>query len=234
MQDAGTIIRVKLFMSCETGPLKDSFNIIAEIEGSEYPEQVVVMGGHIDSWDVGRGAMDDGGGVMAAYFALDTIKNLGLVPKRTIRIIAWVDEENTGRGETTYYESQSNEQLDNHMIGIESDIGVFTPSAYSHTSDATPGQIAMMQDIVDLMGELGNGTIDLVEGEGGADTSSLYEYAGVPVSELYTDSSIYFYYHHSVADTIDKLNSYDFGDCAASLGILSYIIADSDENFREL
>ena len=221
-------------MNCETGPLKDGYNVIAEIKGSVFPDEVVVMGGHIDSWDVGRGAMDDAGGVMAAYFALDTIQRLGLTPKRTIRLIAWIDEENTGRGELTYYESQSTEQLANHMMAIETDEGVFTPSAYTHTVDATIGQIDTLQEIVGLMSNLGDGLIELVEGEGGADTSALHENANVPVSELVSDSSIYFYYHHTAADTIDKLNSLDFGDCSASLAILSYVIADMDDKFTEL
>lgn len=221
-------------MNCESLPTTSSNNIIAEIIGSEKPDEVILMGGHIDSWDVGRGAMDDAGGVIACISALHTIKELGLIPKRTIRVIAWVDEENTGAGESAYFNSLDKSQLDNHVLAIESDSGIFSPIGFTYTSDASAGQIDYLEQIIRLMTNLGNGLMLAYEGEGGADTSMLHEDGNVPVSELLSDNSRYFWYHHSVADTIDKLSPSELGDCIAALGILTYVAADTEEAYNKL
>lgn len=228
-----TTIIVHLKMNCESLPLTSSYNIITEIVGSEKPDEVILMGGHIDSWDVGRGAMDDAGGVIACISALHTIKELGLTPKRTIRVIAWVDEENTGAGEMAYFNSLDETDLDNHVLAIESDAGVFSPLGFTYSKDATAEQINYLEEVVSLMSSLGNGVMRVFEGEGGADTSILND-NGVPVTELRSDNSKYFWYHHSVADTIDKLSPSELADCVASLGILTYVVADTEEAFNKL
>ena len=194
------------------------------------------MGGHIDSWDVGRGAMDDAGGVVACISALHTIQKLGYIPRRTIRVIAWVDEENTGAGAKAYFHSLSEHQLSNHILAIESDIGVFSPTGFTYTHDATNGQKEFLQSILfDFMSELGSDVgMHISEGEGGADTSILHEEGNVPVTELRTDNSRYFWYHHTVADTIDKLSPTELSDCVAALGILTYVVADYEVPFNKL
>jgi len=127
----GEEVRIKLNMNAKTLPETESRNIIAEIKGSEYPDEIVVMGGHIDSWDVGQGVMDDAGGCFAAWEALRFIKNLGLKPKRTIRVVMWTNEENGLRGGTTYRDSvKVDGTLENHILAIESDSGVFKPEGF--------------------------------------------------------------------------------------------------------
>ena len=216
-------------------PLADSYNLIAEVRGSENPEEIILLGGHVDSWDVGNGAMDDGGGVFAAYYALKTIVSLDLKPKRTIRIIAWVDEENSGRGADAYYASLSQEEINNHVLAYESDSGVSTPVGFSFTSDATPGQIDLLSRIVlELMSPLGYGNMTTSEAGGGADTEILHEEGGVPVSELLVDTSHYFWYHHTAADTIDKIDKNSMADCSAGMSILAFVISDYELSFNKL
>ena len=234
-QDSNVTIQVRLFLSCNSSrPLGSSYNVIGQVNGTEWPEQVVLLGGHIDSWDVGSGAMDDGGGIVACYFALHTLQKLGLFPKRTIRVIGWVDEENTGAGEKAYFASLSALELSQHVLAIESDSGVFNPTSFTKTDDATPGQSQLLHEIVTyLMKGVGRTQMQIVTSDGGADTDLLRE-AGVPVSELLSDGSKYFWYHHSDADTIDKLNSDEVADCVSALAILIHIVADYPIPFNSL
>ena len=125
----GERVVVRLTMGAQLLADAPSRNVIGEIRGSEFPDEVIVMGGHIDSWDVGRGAMDDAGGVVAAWEALRVLKRLGLTPKRTIRVVGWTNEENGGRGGAAYRDAHRSE-LDNHILAIESDGGVFKPLGF--------------------------------------------------------------------------------------------------------
>ncbi len=130
MQERGERIEVLLKMQAQTLPDSPSRNVMGEITGSEHPEEVVVLGGHIDSWDVGQGAMDDGGGVVAAWEAVRLIKELGLKPRRTIRVVGWVNEENGGAGGRQYAADHADEE---HVLAIESDEGVFSPEGFGFT-----------------------------------------------------------------------------------------------------
>ena len=132
IQDRGGKVTVKLKMDGHFIPDGWSRNVIGELPGSEFPEEVVVMGGHIDSWDVGQGAMDDGGGCVAAWEALRIIKELGLKPKRTIRVVMWTNEENGTRGGNAYRDNHM-DNLKNHILAIESDGGVFSPEGFGFT-----------------------------------------------------------------------------------------------------
>ena len=220
LQDRGERIRVKLVMSAKTLPDAPSRNAVAEIVGSEKPHEVVVFGGHIDSWDVGRGAMDDGGGVVVAWEAVRLLQRLGLKPKRTIRVVGWTNEENGGRGGQGYRDAHKAE-VDKHILAIESDAGVFKPQGFGFTgSDAA---FEIVKQVGTLLDRIGAGAV--VRGGGGADIAPIMA-LGVPGMGLNVDGAKYFWYHHTDADTIDKLDPRDMALCVATMAVMAYVIAD--------
>ena len=218
--DRGETVKVKLTMSAKTMPDAPSRNVMGELVGSEKPDEIVVFGGHIDSWDVGRGAMDDGGGVVVAWEAVRLLKRLGLRPKRTIRVVGWTNEENGGRGGQAYRDAHKAE-VDKHVLAIESDGGVFKPQGFTFTgSDAAFDilkQIAVLLDRIDADA--------MVKGGGGADIGPITA-LGVPGLGLNVDGTRYFWYHHTAADTIDKLDPNDMARCVATMAVMAYIAAD--------
>jgi carboxypeptidase Q len=220
MQDRGERIRVKLVMSARSLPDAPSRNVVAELVGSERPDEIVVFGGHIDSWDVGRGAMDDGGGVVVAWEALRLLKRLGLTPRRTIRVVGWTNEENGIRGGQAYRDTHRAE-LDKHILAIESDGGVFKPQGFGFTgSDAA---FEIVKEIGTLLGPIGAGSI--TRGGGGADIGPIMA-RGVPGMGLIVDGARYFWYHHTDADTVDKLDPREMALCVAAMAIMAYVAAD--------
>ena len=223
IQDRGGTITVKLKMDGHYIPDGWSRNVVAELPGTEFPEEVIVMGGHIDSWDVGQGAMDDGGGCVAAWEAVRLLKELGLQPKRTIRVVMWTNEENGMRGGNAYRDQYINE-LDDHILAIESDGGVFSPEGFGFTgSDAAR---TLVQDIANLLEPIGSNFIG--DSGGGADIGPIMR-EGVPGMGLRVDGSKYFWYHHTNADAIDKLDQDEFNRCVASMAIMAYVVADMDD-----
>jgi carboxypeptidase Q len=222
MASRGEKVRITLKMSAQTLPDAPSRNVVGEIVGSSKPDEVVVLGGHIDSWDVGQGAMDDGGGVVAAWQALKIIKQLGLKPKRTIRVVAWTNEENGSRGGTGYRDAHLAE-LDKHVMAMESDNGVFKPSGIGVS--AGEGGMAMVADIASLLRSF-NATATR-EGGADADTGPLNA-AGVPALSPIVDGTRYFWYHHSSADTMDKLSPREIAECVALMAVAAYVVADMD------
>jgi len=225
MQDRGEELLINLKMEAETLPDAQSRNIIAEIKGSVKPEEIVVIGGHIDAWDVGQGAMDDAGGCFAAWQALRIIKELGLKPRRTIRLVMWTNEENGLQGATEYKNMvQKNGELENHVLAIESDSGVFDPKGFGFTG--SDEAYKMVQAIGKLLNPIKAGTIN--RGGGGADIGPIMR-EGVPGMGLNVDSSRYFWYHHSAADTIDKLKESEFNNCAAAMAVMAYVAADMEQ-----
>jgi carboxypeptidase Q len=223
LQERGERPRVKLSMEARTLPDARSRNVVAELRGRERPDEVVVLGGHSDSWDVGQGAMDDGGGVVAAWEAVRLLQVLGLRPRRTVRVVAWVNEENGLRGGTAYREAHLAE-LDRHAAAIETDAGVFRPLGFGFTgSDAA---FAMVQQIGRLLEPIGAGEIR--RGGGGADIGPIME-QGVPGLGLNVEGERYFWYHHSDADTIDKLDPRALGQCVAALAVMAYVLAELPE-----
>jgi len=223
MQDRGERIRVKLTMSARTLPDAPSRNPMGEIVGSEKPDEIVVFGGHIDSWDVGRGAMDDGGGVVVAWEALKLLKRLGLTPRRTIRVVGWTNEENGGRGGQAYRDAHKDE-LEKHVLAIESDGGVFKPQGFgfsgSDTAFETVKQIGTLLDRIESGG--------IVKGGGGSDIAPIMA-LGVPGLSLTVDGTRYFWYHHTEADTIDKLDPREMALCVATMAVMAYVVADMPE-----
>lgn len=218
--DRGERVVVRLALEAQTLPDRPSRNVLAELTGREKPDEFVVLGGHSDSWDVAPGAMDDAGGCLAAWEAVRLLHELGLRPRRTLRVVLWVNEENGLRGARAYAAEHAAE-LTNHVLAIESDIGVFRPEGFSfHGVEAARG---LVQEIANLLGE--TGATRVIEGGGGADTSPLLD-KGVPVMELQTAHEKYFWYHHTRADTLDKLDRHEFNLCVASLAAMAYIVAD--------
>ncbi len=230
MQSRGINPVIELKMDAKTMPEKvPSHNIIAEIEGSKYPEQIVVIGGHIDSWDVGQGAMDDAGGIFAAWQALRVIEQLGLQPKRTIRLVMWTDEESGITGGKAYKEMvQENGNLDNHILAIESDSGVFDPIGFGFTG--SDEAYALIKKIGKLLAPVEASKIR--RGGGGADISPLMQ-EGVPGMGLWVDGTRYFWYHHTEADTIDKLNKKDFNECVAAMAVMAFVTADMEQTLSQ-
>ncbi|MGI9175081.1 MAG: M28 family metallopeptidase [Rhodothermales bacterium] len=223
MQDRGQPLRLRLQMEAETLPDVPSRNVVAEIVGREKPEEVVVLGGHIDSWDVGQGAMDDGGGCVAAWEAVRLMKKLGLRPRRTVRVVLWTNEENGLRGGEAYRDQHESE-LENHVLAIESDAGTFKPTGFGFTG--TPEAYAIVQEIGRLLAPIEAGTI--TRGGGGADIGPMRPY-GVPLMGLAVDSEKYFWYHHTPADTIDKLDPDELARCVAAMAVMSYVVAELPE-----
>ncbi len=223
MQDRGERPVVRLRMSARTLPDAPSRNVVAELKGSEKPEEVVVLGGHLDSWDVGQGAMDDGGGSVVSWQALRVLKALGVKPRRTVRVVLWTNEENGLRGGSAYRDAHAAE-LGGHVLAMESDGGVFQPTGFGFSgSDAA---FATVREIGSLLERIGAGTV--TRGGGGADIGPMAR-DGVPMMGLSVEDSRYFYYHHSDADTMDKLNPREMALCVATMAVMAYVVADLPE-----
>lgn len=223
-QRRGVTPVLRMRMEATNLPPARSRNVLGEIRGSTAPEEVVVVGGHVDSWDVGRGALDDGGGCIAAWEALRILRELGLRPRRTIRCVLWTDEENGVVGGKAYRDAHKHEAA-RHVLAVESDNGAFNPVGYGFTgSDAARG-------IMDAIGglaatRLGMGKV--TKGGADADTGPLLE-EGVPVASLRVAGEKYFWFHHTDADTPDKVDPDALNRCAAALAILAYSVADLEE-----
>jgi carboxypeptidase Q len=223
MQDRGERIVVRLMMEAQTLPDVESRNVIAEIVGHERPEEVVVLGGHIDSWDVGQGAMDDGGGSVAAWEVVKLLHRLGLRPRRTVRAVLWTNEENGLRGGTAYRDAHDAE-LTNHVLAMESDGGVFKPAGFGFTgSDAA---FEMVREIGTLLESIEASSV--TRGGGGADIGPIMR-EGVPGMGLQVDGSRYFWFHHTNADTIDKLDAREMALCVATMAVMAYVVADMED-----
>ena len=225
LQDRGEPVVVTLRMGARTLPDAPSRNVVAELVGREKPDEVVVLGGHIDSWDVGQGAMDDGGGSVAAWEAVRLMQRLGLRPRRTVRVVLWTNEENGGRGAEAYAAAHAGE-LERHVMAMESDNGVFNPRGYvlggSDSAAAVVRRVAALMQPISAIG------VQRVEGSPAADTEPLAE-AGVPAMELDVEGSRYFWYHHSGGDMLDKLDPGELARCVAAMAVMAYVVADLPE-----
>ncbi len=223
MVDRGERVEIELKMEAKTLPDAWSRNVVAEIRGREFPDEVIVFGGHIDSWDVGTGMMDDAGGSLAAWEAVLLMKKLGLQPRRTVRVVLWTNEENGTRGGNGYRD-QHMAELDNHILAMESDGGVFKPAGFGFTgSDAA---FDVMQEIGTLLEGIEAGAV--TRGGGGADIGPIMQ-EGVPGMGLNVDGSKYFYYHHTDSDTIEVLDAHEFALCVATMAVHAYVVAEMPE-----
>jgi carboxypeptidase Q len=218
----GQKVVVTLKMSAKTLPDAQSHNVIGELTGREKPNEIVVMGGHIDSWDVGQGAMDDAGGVVVAWEAIRLLKKLGLTPRRTIRVVGWTNEENGSKGGQAYRDAHQQEV---HQLAIESDGGVFSPLGFGFTG--TPAARAIIEAIGSLLAPINANKIEA--SGGGADIGPIMA-TGVPGMGLNVDGSRYFWFHHTDADTPDKLDRAEVQRCVAVMAVMAYIAADLEQS----
>jgi carboxypeptidase Q len=213
---------VRLKMEAHTEADVESANVVGELRGRELPDEIVVVGGHLDSWDVGAGATDDGGGCVAAMDALRVMKKLGLRPRRTVRVVLWTNEENGTRGGTAYRDLHRAE-LSRHLALIESDNGVFRPLGFGVAGgDRARRTVAA---IATLLAPIG--ASEVVSGGDGADIAPSAREAHIPALSLEVDGSKYFTIHHTQADTIDKIDPGEMSKCAAALSVMAYVLADA-------
>jgi len=233
--DAGNRVVVHLAMEAQTLPDADSANVIGEIPGREKPEEVVVMGGHLDSWDVGQGAQDDGSGCITALEAVALIRKLGLRPRRTIRVVFWTNEENGLAGGKAYRE-WIGANLANHVSAIEMDGGAERPLGFGFggfargaSDPATDAAMARLAEIGKLLDRIGAG--ETLRGGGGADISPLTR-DGVPSLGLRTVGTHYFDWHHTDSDTVDKIQPEEFRLNIAAMAVMSYVLADMPERLE--
>ncbi|WP_031496051.1 M20/M25/M40 family metallo-hydrolase [Bryobacter aggregatus] len=220
---SGEKVTVHQYSEAKQLPDADGANVMGEIRGSERPDEVIVLGGHLDSWDVGQGAQDDGGGVIASLQALVILKQLGLKPKRTIRVVFWANEENGARGGIAYRD-QFQDQLKNHVIAIEMDGGAERPVGLGITGGGAKA-LEQMKEIGKLLQPIGAGLV--TAGGGGTDIAPIMR-DGVIGSGVRTGGGRYFEWHHTDADTFDKINPEDFKKNVAQLAVFAYVLADMD------
>ncbi|XP_048882028.1 carboxypeptidase Q-like [Brienomyrus brachyistius] len=219
----GHKIVVRLSMAAKTLPDADSFNTVAEIRGSEHPEQVVLISGHLDSWDVGQGAMDDGGGAVISWEALSLLKDLSLRPRRTVRAVLWTAEEQGGVGAAQYFQLHK-VNISNFDLVMESDLGTFRPLGIQFTGSQKAR--AIMREVMKLLEPI-NATALEEHGEG-TDINQWME-AGVPGASLHTADSKYFWFHHSNGDTMTVQDPMEMNLCSAVWATVAYVIADLEE-----
>jgi carboxypeptidase Q len=226
MVDRGTPVRLKLMMEAHFLPDADSANVIGEIRGRELPNEVVLVSGHFDSWDVGTGSTDDGGGAISTWEALRMMKKLNLRPRRTVRVVLWTNEENGGRGGLAYRDAHAAE-LANHVMMLECDGGVFRPTGFGFTgSDAARAKV---RDIATLLSGIHADAISAA-GEG-ADISPSVQQAGIPSMSLDVDGN-YFLIHHTPADTVDKIDPLEIARSSGAIAVMAYVIAEMPERLR--
>jgi carboxypeptidase Q len=226
MQDRGTPVRLRLKMEARFLPEADSFNVVGEIKGRERPHEVVVVGGHFDSWDVGTGATDDGGGCIVTWEALRLMKKLGLRPRRTVRVVLWTNEENGLRGGLAYRDRYQ-DQLANHVLMLESDSGVFKPTGFGFSGSDTAR--ARIKEIASLLAPIQADHVGLTGG--GADIGPSVQAANIPALSLEVEGD-YFLIHHTQADTIDRINAGDMSRAAAAIAVMAYVVADMRDRLR--
>lgn len=233
MQARGIAVVVNLKMEARTLPDALSANVVGELRGSTHPEQIVVIGGHIDAWDVGHGAHDDGGGCIIAMEAINVLRKLNMIPQRTIRVVLWTNEENGLRGAKAYARVHADE-LSNHVAAIESDSGVFAPRGYGVQCKDEDRQNLAAEQMTEILGLLSSsiGPLTAKTGFSGADVSPMKN-AGVILMGHRVEGSKYFNYHHSHADTIDKVDRDELSQNVAVLAVVAYIIADMPQRIGD-
>ena len=220
LSDRRVPIRVRLEMDAHFEPDAQSYNVLAELRGRELPNQIVLVGCHFDSWDVGVGASDDGGGCIVTWDAVRLMKKLGLQPRRTVRVVLFTNEENGLRGGNGYRDAHADE-LENHVLLLESDGGVFDFAGFGFTGPDSARRT--VTEIASLLGGLGATTI--FPSGGGADIGPSATAAGIPTMS-HNVTGDYFLVHHTPADTIARITPRQMSDNAAAIAVMAYVVAD--------
>ena len=232
-EDAETIVhlvkqgpvRMRLTLTPQLLPDVPGYNVIADLKGSEHPEEIVIISGHLDSWDLGTGAIDDGAGVVAAMGAVQLMKELHLQPKRTIRMVAWMNEETGSRGAKAYTKAREAEAAQ-HIGAIESDLGAGHPMGFQ--AKASAAAIAMLQPMAKVLEPFGANLMTPSADDVGADISPLAA-LGVPTFGEMQDGRVYFNYHHTAADTLDKVVPRELQENVAAMAVLAFTLAELPE-----
>jgi carboxypeptidase Q len=228
MNDRGDRPTLRLKMEAKFLPDAESANVIAELKGTERPDEIVLISGHYDSWDVGQGAHDDGGGCIVAWEAARLLKELGLRPRRTIRVVLYTNEENGLRGGNAYRDAHRAE-IAKHVLAIESDSGVYRPEGFGLAATAPPQVRANLQEIAKLLA--GIGAAGIAPTGGGADIGPIMR-EGVVGASLDVEGSRYFDIHHTPADTLDKVDPRELALCVATMAVMAYAVADLPESLK--
>lgn len=218
-------VRVHVTLTPQTLPDTESFNVIGELKGSEKPDEVVVLGGHLDSWDLGTGALDDAAGVAVSMQVPYLIKQLNMKPKRTIRVVAFMNEENGGAGGRGYF-AEANKDISKQFAAIESDLGASHPLGFYFSGK--PDAMAFFAPISSVLRAQGANQVQFQPGGVGADIGPLTQ-AGVPSFAPWFDQRSYFNYHHTAADTFDKINPKELSELAGVMAVLAYGLANLEQ-----
>ena len=194
-------------------------NVIGELKGTEFPDQYITVGGHLDSWDPAEGAMDDGAGCVQSIEVLRALKAIGYHPRHTIRVVLFANEENGGRGGRKYADA-AKAAGEQHLLGLESDNGGFTPRAF--TLSLSEDKLAAIQPWVKLLKPYG--VYELEQGGGGSDVNPMGRQLGAVVGELRPDSQRYFEYHHARTDVLENVNKRELELGAVNMAALIYLV----------
>ena len=217
----GVKVRMRLKMEARFEPDVESFNVVGEIKGSEKPGEIVLVGGHFDSWDPGMGASDDGVGCVVTWEAARLMKKLNIRPKRTVRVVLFTNEENGMRGGNGYRDQHA-EEAGNHIMAVESDSGVFAPARLGFSGSEAARKI--IAEIATLLTPIGMQEVS--GGGGGADIGPISALGKVPMMAYSGDSTKYFTIHHTPADTVDRIDPREVSRAAAALTAMIYVVAD--------
>ncbi len=223
LSDRGVRVRVRLKMEAHFEADAESANVFAEITGREFPNEIVLVGCHFDSWDTGAGASDNGVGCVVTWEALRLMKKLGIQPRRTVRVGLFTNEENGLRGGNAYRDAYKGSAAD-HVLALESDSGVFAPASLGFTG--SPAATERMRDIGTLLTPLG---LTIGSGGGGADIGPIAQAGKVPMMAYEGDATRYFTIHHTPADTVDRIAPDEVSKAAASIAVVAYVVADMPE-----
>ncbi|HWY22906.1 MAG TPA: M20/M25/M40 family metallo-hydrolase [Candidatus Acidoferrum sp.] len=215
-------VRMHLTLVSQKLPDETSYNVVADLKGSEHPEQIVVVSGHLDSWDLGTGAIDDGAGVVIAMEAAEILQRLHLRPARTLRVIAWMDEETGGSGSKAYTAEYSND-FPHHVAAIESDAGAAHPLGF-HVK-ALPAALDGLRPVQSVLQSIGATVLQPTTYPPGADIEAMSN-AGVPAFGVMQDGRTYFNFHHTAADTLDKVIPSELRENAAAMAVLAYALTN--------
>lgn len=215
-------VRMQLILTPQKLQDENSYNVIADLKGSEHPEQIVIVSGHLDSWDLGTGAIDDGAGVVMAIETAEILQRLHLRPARTLRVIAWMDEETGGSGSKAYTAEQSND-FPNYVAAIESDSGAAHPLGFDVKASAA--DIELLHPVQSVLMSIGATLMQPSTYSPGADITGMSD-AGVPAFGVIQDGRTYFNYHHTAADTLDKVVPQELRENAAAMAVLAYALTN--------
>lgn len=215
-------VRMHLTLTPQKLPDETGYNVIADLKGVEHPEQIVLVSGHLDSWDLGTGAIDDGAGVVIAMETAEILQRLHLRPARTLRVIAWMDEETGGAGSKAY-STEYSADFAHHIAAIESDAGAAHPLGFD--VKAAPAAIDALRPVQAVLQSIGATVFQPSTYPPGADIAAMSD-AGVPAFGVMQDGRTYFNYHHSAADTLDKIVPSELREDAAAMAVLAYALTN--------